>query len=200
MRSYSINKLFGFYEIMNSGLPHVNWKVFDEKTRLDSNKLWTIRMAVQSGSDFSLPRYVGVKSKAAAAKARELLKKYEKKGLVVYYPYFVALKSGTIMVEQRRIVIEAVEGDLWHLVDENQLDVNIIYKNNEEKINGNPNFFSSDELRKLKENANKIGERYRDFILRDKAIIVEWSFAKDSDVHGKPVGQEYLVFYELRSV
>ena len=53
-----MNKMMGFYELKDSGLPSVRWKEFERTTSLDRTKLWTIRCAVQRGSDLNLPRLV----------------------------------------------------------------------------------------------------------------------------------------------
>ena len=50
----------------------------------------------------------------------------QNRGIVTYYPYFIAEKSGTLEISNTRIVIEAVEGDLWRLVTEGERDVTIM--------------------------------------------------------------------------
>ena len=63
---------------------------------------------------------VGIGTKEANKKLIELYRKYKEIGMVVYYPFFVAVKSGTLSISQIQQVIEALEGDLWHLVDESR--------------------------------------------------------------------------------
>lgn len=46
--------------------------------------------------------------------------------MVVYYPYFVAQKSGTLNIHLDKIIIEAVKDDLWNLVTDQKLDVSLI--------------------------------------------------------------------------
>lgn len=113
-----MNKLLGFYELKNSLLPTVPWNEYDENTVLNSELLWTVRSAVYSGNDLNLPRLVGVTADEAMQFAQKTLNQLRGNGIVLYYPYFLADKSGTLNVYSDKIVIEAVQDvfGTWSLI------------------------------------------------------------------------------------
>jgi len=121
-----MNKLQGFWELKTLILPSVPWERYTGSQTLDKNKLWTVRVAVLKGNDFNLPRKVGVTADEAEAFARNLLKTLGKNDLVIYYPYFIAQKSGTLQVDYSRTVIEGVDKDLWNLLTHNRRDITVI--------------------------------------------------------------------------
>jgi hypothetical protein len=89
-----MNKLEGFYELKRHGVPCMAWQAFTGHESLDPSLLWTIRVAVADGYDFNLPRAIGVSAAEAFNIGQELLSKYQPPDLIIYYPYFLALKSG----------------------------------------------------------------------------------------------------------
>jgi hypothetical protein len=97
-------------------------------------------------------------------------------------------------------VIEAVKRDLWNFVTYGNKDVTIIISEDNIDYIGNNEFLSQDELELLKKYSNIIKRKYRDSISEGKSLILEWSFAYNTDINKVPVGDEYLVFYELRSL
>lgn len=189
----------GFYELKYLNIPTIPWKEFTSNTQLDDNLLWTIRIAVQNNDDLNLPRAVGFEAKDAYIKGIEFLKKYSDTGIVIYYPYFIALKSGVVDINNERIIIEAVKEDLWNLVTHGNKDITIIISNCT-SYNGDKNFILDEELEELKKYINIIKYKYRDYIAEGHSIIAEWSFAFSTDINKSPIGEKYLVFYELRSL
>lgn len=190
----------GFYELKYSGLPSVRWKEFERTTYLDRTKLWTIRSAVQRGSDLNLPRLVGASADEAEKFAIELYEKIKNNGMVIYYPYFWAEKSGTLNIYRDRIVIEAVKEDLWNLVSYSDCEVTISIQ--EEKIDfyGNKYFINKKELNELLIYAKRVKGMFRQDLMQGRSILLEWSYACDSSVNKKPIGEKYLIFYEIRTV
>lgn len=195
-----MNKLLGFYELKYNGLPSVDWKVFDENTTLDDETLWTIRSAVEVGDDINLPRLVGADSSRAEEFGRELLMKMPENSLVIYYPFFVAEKSGVMEVTPDKIVIEAVKDDLWNLVTYGKRDVTIIINSNNRKVIGNNGFLSDNEIDELLSYTKILKSKYRDYMLSGKSIFLEWSFAYKSGKDKSKIGNRSLVFYEIRTV
>lgn len=195
-----MNKLLGFYELKDSVLPTIPWKEFDKNVKLDSNVLWTVRTAVYRGKDLNLPRAVGVNASEAYAFASDLFDKMHDKGIVIYYPYFLAAKSGNINIFQDKIVIEAVKADLWNLVTYEDRDVTIEVMGNTVQYHGDESFLSEDELEKLLFNAQRAKKMFRDELLEGKSAMLEWSFAYPSSLDKERIGQKYLVFYEARTV
>lgn len=196
-----MNKLLGFFELKDSGLPAVPWKQFNENVQLDNSYLWTVRTAIDKGKDLNLPRFIGVTAAEAYRNALDLYTKFRNNGIVVYYPYFIANKSGTLYLNSNEIVIEAVKEDLWNLVTNNQKDITIIIKSDGNIIyDGNSSFLEEDEVKELLNYSNKIKNLYRDYITEGKTLLLEWSYAFDTDTSKKPIGKKYLVFYEIRTI
>lgn len=195
-----MNKLLGFFELQNSNLPTIPWKEYGDDTILDDSILWTIRTAVLKGDDLNLPRSVGENAKVSSLFAKDMLQKLQNKGIVIYYPYFVAEKSGTLNVYSDMIVIEAVKADLWNLVTYSDREVTIRIKDNETIYNGNERFITENELKEIMSQVPKIKAMFRDYLIEGKSVLLEWSYAYNCDINKEPVGEQYLVFYEARTV
>ncbi|HWR60263.1 MAG TPA: hypothetical protein VN580_01545 [Clostridia bacterium] len=196
----NINKLMGFYELKAVNIPTVPWKKYSRGTVLDSGILWTVRVALKSGADVSLPRAVGVTAGEAVEKADAFLGMYGDNGLVIYYPYFIADKSGVIDISSGRTVIEAVDKDLWNLVTHGRKNVTITIGDSGASYDGDRSFLPEAELSLLQDSISRIKAYYRGLLSEGKSIITEWSFAYSSGIDGRPSGEKFLVFYELRSV
>lgn len=195
-----MNKLMGFYELIDMDIPSVPWKEYTGHEILDSRYLWSVRSAVFRGDDLNLPRKIGIPATDAVEFADNLLLKMQDKGIVIYYPYFLAKKSGTLDVHRNRIIIEAVKGDLWNLVTYSDRDVTIQITENEMLFDGNKNFLTEAEINNLLSNVTQIRKSFRDDLLEGKSALLEWSYAQKSDLSKQPIGEEYLVFYEVRTV
>lgn len=195
-----MNKLLGFYELKDNGLPSVDWKEFGETTLLDHNLLWTIRSAVEVGNDLNLPRLVGADADSATKFGRELIKKLPQNSLVIYYPFFIAEKSGVMEISSSKIVIEAVKEDLWNLVTHGKRDVTIIINEDNRQVIDDKEFLDNGEIDELLSYTKMLKNKYRDFLLSGKSVFLEWSFAFRSDKEKQKVGDRMLVFYEIRTV
>lgn len=194
-----MNKLEGFLALKESALPSVPWKKYDKNVVLDNQILWTVRCAVSKGNDLNLPRKVGITAKEAEEFASNLIDTMNANDLVLYYPYFIAIKSGVIEISKGRTVIEAVKDDLWNLVTNNKVDVSIIF-DDDLKFVGNPNFLTSDELYELIDYCTMIRKKFTSSIQEGKSIILEWSFGCKSNMNKESIGDPTLVFYEIRMV
>lgn len=195
-----MNKLLGFYELKESKLPTIPWKAYDENSDLKTGCLWTVRTAVHRGDDLNLPRAVGVDAVEANRFALEVSKKLGDNGMVVYYPFFLAEKSGTLNVFRDKIVIEAVKEDLWNLVTYSEKDVTIIMHDADIEYMGDSNFISKVELDEIVSYVGEIKRMFRDDLIEGKSILLEWSYAYMCDEQKNRVGERYLVFYEARTV
>lgn len=198
-----MNKLMGFLELRELSIPSINWKEFTSDTELSTDKLWTIRSATFSGKDISLPRMVGKSAEECMNFANSLCKNLRDNGFIIYYPYFVAVKSGTLMVMDNKVVIEAVYGDLWNMVETGSNKDIVIYNNissGTSLIEGDKDFFVGIEREALEKWVPEIKRHFKNLIFSEKGVLLEWSFARDCDRKGNPVGGQYLVFYEVRSV
>ncbi len=196
-----MNKLMGFYELRDLAIPTIPWKEYKPGIELSNNYLWTIRSAVVSGNDLNLPRLIGKSANEAVAFANNLYKQLDGNGIVIYYPYFIAHKSGTLNVFLDKIVIEAIKDDLWNLVTNQDLDVSMTFDRQNHIITsyGNKEFLDNNEINQLLKYAKKICSIYRDEILEGNTVLLEWSFASSCNIDKKPVDEPYLVFYEVRT-
>lgn len=195
-----MNKLLGFYELRELGIPTVRWEKFTKNTNLDNNKLWTIRTAVLRGNDFNLPRMVGTIADEARLFGNTMIDLLKDDGLVICYPFFKAIKSGTLQVSIHHTIIEAVAEDLWNLVTEHKLDVSIEYIDNSRKIHGKTDFLSDIEEIELKAAEKRIREKKARELRDGSTFLLEWSFAQEVDVDNNPISEQYLVFYECRTI
>ena len=134
----------GFLELKEMKLPSVPWKQYTGKENFEDRYLWTVRSAVYRGNDLNLPRSIGESSKVSKKFADQLLKEMNNNGIVIYYPYFIANKSGTLEVRSDKVIIEAVKDDLWNLVTYSEREVTIITDiDGNKSIIGNANFISN---------------------------------------------------------
>lgn len=198
-----MNKMLGFYELRKLMIPTIRWEAFTPNEKLDESKLWTVRSAILTGDDISLPRLVGAPAKESEQFATKLFRQLGEDGLVIYYPYFVAEKSGTIEIKEDSFIIEAVEKDLWNLVTENKIDTHIRYNTETTELSGeNSDFLTDDELAQLIQSAKRVAsiKHLKEMSMLGKNILLEWSFAKDCDIDKNPTGEQYLVFYEMRVI
>ena len=196
-----MNKLMGFYELRDLSIPTIPWKEYKPGTILSDKYLWTIRSAVIRGNDLNLPRMVGKPAEEATAFANDLYKRINHNGLVIYYPYFIAHKSGTLNIFLDKIVVEAIKNDLWNLVTNQDLDVSLVFNRQDEIISsyGDEKFLSADEIKLLLKYSKKIMGIYRNEILDGNTILLEWSIASSCDINKTPIDDPYLVFYEVRT-
>lgn len=197
-----MNKLQGFYQLKHLGIPTVPWQIFNFETIFDPSFLWTIRVAVEHGDDFNLPRAIGVNAETAHAKSREFYQMVKDNGIVIYYPYFIALKSGTLEINNNYNIIEAVKDDLWNLTTDGGRDVTIFidWRTKSQVFHGNNNFLNQQEIKRLNDSASRVRVKLKDYISLNTSILLEWSFAVNANADQKPVGDEYLVFYECRTL
>jgi hypothetical protein len=195
-----VNKYIGFYELKSINLPTIRWNLFCPDTVLDSGLLWTVRVAVEAGQDLNLPRIVGATAEEAEKGGKELLARYGSYGMVIYYPYCIAEKSGVMEVSSSRLVIEAVEKDLWNFVTYENKNVTVIRTGEGYSFEGDNTFLAQNELLELERHAAVIRGRFRDELAEGCSILAEWSYAYNTDIRRQTIGNRYLVFFELRAL
>ncbi len=147
---------------------------------------------------------------------------------MVYYPYFIAQKSGVLDISCHRTIVEAVDKDLWNLVTHGRRNVTVIFTSSlqdeggrqGEECNGGAEglkpswvaggddvqyfgdeaFLERNEIDELLKCSAVIRGRFREKLSEGKSILAEWSFAFNTDIRHEPLGARYLVFYELRGL
>ncbi len=196
-----MNKLMGFLELKEMRLPSIPWKQYTGVEKFSDDYLWTIRSAVYRGDDLNLPRSVGKNAEESKAFADDLLKKMKNNGMVIFYPYFIANKSGTLEVKNDCIIIEAVKEDLWNLVTYSDREVTIIFRDNHNiEYIGNRNFLKNSEEQELLKYVPEVRRLFRDDLTQGNSVLMEWSYALSCNNKKEPINDEYLVFYEARTV
>ena len=195
-----MNKLMGFYELQESSLPSLPWREYKSDSILSEDLLWTVRSAVHRGNDISLPRAVGVKAGDAINFANKTKLQLGDNGMVIFYPYFMAEKSGTLNIFSDRYIIEAVKGDLWNMVTLSCKNVTIVKTNDKTEYYGDRMFLNTNELIELESYLKTIRKMFRDDLLEGKSVLLEWSYAYNCNLKKEKMGERYLVFYEVRTV
>lgn len=76
----------------------------------------------------------------------------------------------------------------------------IYHDNQEPEYMGNKNFLKTNEKEQLLKYMPEIRKLFKDDLLERKSTLLEWSLAVFCDVNNNPAGDEYLVFYEARTV
>lgn len=195
-----MNKLEGLYELKSLKIPSIDWHIYSHDTTLDNNRLWTIRSAIYKGLDLSLPRLFGKDSRVSKQFADKLLDQIGDDGIVIYYPYLIAEKSGNLQFNEDRIIIEAVEGDLSNLLSGSKVDVTYIWNDGIRKVTGNDQFLDISEQKLLLSYVEYLKRKYSNIMKLGKEMQLEFSFAYDSSARGKKVGNRKLVFFEIRTL
>lgn len=196
-----MNKLMGFLELKEMRLPSVPWRQYTGVEEFSNNFLWTVRSAVYRGDDLNLPRSVGKNAEESKCFADKLLSEMKDRGMVIFYPYFIAQKSGTLEVRSNSVIIEAVNEDLWNLVTNSDREVTLIINESKEiRYHGNEKFMRETEIEQLLKHVPEVRKLFRDDLLEGKSALLEWSFALSCNEKKEPVNAPYLVFYEARTV
>lgn len=197
-----INKLLGLYELKSLSLPSMNWVMIDDrfdKNILKNHMLWTARTAVIEGNDICLPKKI-------CANADEVLnfieteKDKNQETVIFIYPFFYALKSGTLNVSLNSLFIEGVYKDLWNMNSE-RIDYSFLYEfeTKNSKQSGNQFFLTDSEKEAFIKHSIEVKSRYRSVLCEGTIIQLEWSFAVYDRNLITP--EEYeLIFYELRTL
>ena len=101
----------------------------------------------------------------ANEKLKELYRKYKENRHSRVLSFFCCKKSGTLSVSQNQWVIEAVEGDLWHLVDESKVDVTMVKNHNKSwQFTGQSSFLTDLEIKELEKHISMVLLTFRKLI------------------------------------
>lgn len=195
-----MNKLEGLYELKNLKIPSIDWQIYNHDTILDNNRLWTIRSAVYKGLDLNLPRLFGKDAHTSKLFADKLLNQIKDKGIVIYYPYLIAEKSGILQFKKDRTIVEVVEGDLGNLLNGSKVDVTYIWNAEAKEITGDKDFLSFNDQISLLSYVDYLKRRYSEYMILGYEIQLEFSFAFDSTSNGDKVGNRKLIFFEIRTL
>ncbi len=194
-----MNKLEGFFLLREMNIPTIPWKEYTGVEKFDKRCLWTVRTAVLKGLDVSLPRIVGANALQAEEFAKKTYRQYKNKGMVLYYPYFIAEKSGTLEINNQYILLEAVEKDLWNLVTRGSPKVSLKWIHRKEHfIFGEENFLSKKEKDEILSYIPEIKRKCNNILLNAKSVLLEWSYAFYQEE--KNIEKKNLIFYEIKEI
>lgn len=171
------------------GLPHPDWEFVKSSVDLKRHHQikdycgWTIRV-LWRGKQFKKPLYINWLAKEKVAKEiDQLAKKAKKDYLIVTYPSWIPQKSGTLLIEKNRIIIEACQGKITRLMREGICDVGYqISKLGQVQSSwGNRHFLTRVEKKKIIDALAKIPQ---------KNIMLEWAFGQQGE----------FIFYKLETL
>lgn len=191
-----MNKLEGMYELKRNHLPTVDWKLFQEKTVLSETCAWTIRTAVFKGQDLYLPKLFGKSGQEAMIFGRRCLQEMKDKGIVFYYPYLEAKKSGVLQFDVSSIQLECVEGDLGRLLNGSTPDAAYYWERKFLKEYGKE-MLSAKEQDELLEWVFYCRRRYREIMKLGEKMQLEFSYVRDGNKENQ---QNRLIFFEMRTL
>lgn len=178
----------GLTRIDKAGLPHPEWEFVE--TSKDLKKYfkikdycgWTIRTVKVTGAPWNNLYVNWLPKKQVPEKIDELQKEHKGKAVFVIYPSWKWKKSGTLLIEKDRTVIEAAKGPIVDLMRHGKLDASCIYKNGKLlESNGNKKLLTSEERKKVLHAGKK---------LKQKEIILEWGITT----------QNKFIFYRIETL
>lgn|SRR3989338_6303873 len=157
---------------------------------------WTIRVLYTKPGSFRKPIYVNWLPKSRVkGKIDQFAKQAKKDYVIVVYPSWKLFKSGTLLIDKDRIVVEACRGSIDNLMRHGLCELRLTYDNRRRLINawGKLKFLSASEKKKILSAMGKV---------KKKGLILEWAvgqrgefiFQKLEDVKqaGKLLLKKYL--------
>ena len=115
-------------------IPHPKWEFVKSSKELKKfNKIkdycgWTIRVAFFKNDDFREPIYVNwLPKKQVPKKVDEFAKVAQANYIIVVYPSWKFNKSGTLLIDKDRYVIEATDGSIQDLMRQGKLKTSLVF-------------------------------------------------------------------------
>lgn len=201
-------------------LPTVEWKQYFPSTELDNELLWTIKIESKNTVDkpqkkkkdpiqkfiSSIPMlnerrqttYIGIDADSAQKIGNKFCKKLGTGEIVLYYPYYTVVKSGIIDINAERTVIEASKGSIQNLIKENNVDITMIFKDDDLEIVGDDKFFDLKESIELVDCCKSIKKSCARDIDSGKNLQFYWSFVYKTNVYLKPEKGLKLIFFHYK--
>lgn len=184
-------------------IPSVPWRRHRVGDVLDPDVLWTVRSAVVDPTrpDQSLPKLVGATGDEATGFADCLAGELGDGGMVVTYPYFSAVSSGTVLVRDGETYVEACHGDLWNLVDHGRVDFRgRLGDGGWSDSSGDPGTVPDEVPTAIGRSLGAIRRQWRDDLFEGRGVLLEWCLSRSVGSDGNPVGEPDFVFMEARTV
>lgn len=194
-----MNKYLGLLELRRLPLPCIQWEEFKMGCHFSEDCLWTVRVANREGVDTSLPCKLGITSDEVVQYALRLSSQYD---LVIVSEYFFAHISGVLMVNFDELIIEWTYGDSHRLTRQGFVEENIHLRFPTPAIGKSK--LDETIVKKLYQYANLIWYRYRDNLLSNKSVVLEWSLTAPANIKDSSKKYHYsagqIIFYDFRIV
>lgn len=211
------------YILKSLDLPTMEWKQYFPDTEFAQNILWSIKVEEIPSSkskEETLPKkrttflpfgkllrekekerkrgLIGVNATAA----KDFAQKYYKsvapsKQAMIYYPYYTVQKSGILDINDERIVIEGTKGDISNLVKHNQIEVTMMFTEDDMNIHGDDHFFSKEQVFFLIDSARKVKKMATKDLEIGKNIQLYFSYVYKTNTALQPEGELQLIFYKF---
>lgn len=212
------------YILKSLDLPTIEWKQYYTDTEFAQNILWSIKVEeipLQNSKEdteskkkrflFSFRRdkrgcgssqtkgLIGIDAKKAKEFGEKKHKTLDlKKQAIIYYPYYTVAKSGILDINRNRIVIEGTKGDISNMVTHNQVEVTMIFSDEDLSIEGEDKFFSQEEVLPLIDYGREVRKMAAQDLEKDKNIQLYFSYVYKTNEMLRPEGELQLIFYKFK--
>lgn len=179
-------------------LPTIPWKPCQTTKMLDDSILWTVKNEPFYKEEGKICGCIGVTAKEAMNYILSEYKNIEKRRILIYYPYYTAVKSGTIDLSYDRLVIEAVEGKIENLKKKHRVDETMIFYDDDIEIFGEEHFLTNSETLSLIDYTKALRKRCSHEIEFGKNILFYWSIVQETRRNMIPKEEQTLLFHQIK--
>ncbi len=179
-------------------LPTIPWEQCRTTSTLDDSILWTVKNEPYTADQGKIYGRIGITSSEAKAYISSQYENLERKRMLIYYPYYTAVKSGTIDLSYDRIVLEAVEGKIENLKKNHRVNETIIFREESIEIFGDENFMTREETLSLIDYAKQLKTRTGKELEFGKNLIVYWSIVQETKRNMIPRDKSQLLFHQIK--
>ncbi len=129
-----MNKLQGILKLEELGLPHAKWQIVrnaSELKPLDEKEAplgWIVRSClVDGGYEINLPYRISLSKEEVSKTIEEFQKKLKGKGVFVIWKVWDFVKSGSVLLLPKELILEGVKGYVEPLTDGKRCDLTLRY-------------------------------------------------------------------------
>ncbi len=179
-------------------LPTIPWEPCHTTATLDDSILWTVKNEPYQPNQGKIYGRIGITSSEAKAYISSEYSNLKHKRMLIYYPYYTAVKSGTIDLSYDRIVIEAVEGKIENLKKNHRVNETIIFRQDSIEIFGDEDYMTREETLTLIDYAKQLKKRAATEIEFGKNLIFYWSIVQETKRNMIPRDETKLLFHQIK--
>ena len=182
----------------NLDLPTIPWQQCDSLTQFDNEILWTVKNEPTKEGLGETFGKIGITAKEAKEFVQSQVQNLANHRMLICYPYYTAVKSGTLDLNYDRSVIEAVEGKIENLAKKNRVNVTMIFTEDSLDMVGDDKFLSEEESLTLIDYCKEVKKRCTKDLEYGKNILIHWSFVQETKQNMIPKEEQKLVFYKIK--